>query len=217
MKLFEVVKGPKSAPDTLATAMELGRKIGKISAMAGNGDGFVADRSRTPFGTEMKLIARRRGASRTGRQSHGRFRRPDRPVCDGRSLGARHRLSHPPAPRRAEPELPPQSMVRWVFAVCRTCSKFAAKPSPIGCGHPIRRPPNHAAVCLPRAMDAEHCRRPGPTSSPLDGVFSNKCELRHNLHRFIPLFCELTGQGVQMAATQPSIWECQAGSKLRFR
>src|SRR5262250_1169921 len=56
MKLFEVVKGAKSAPDTLATAMDLGRRIGKISAMAGNGDGFVANRSRTPFGTEMNLM-----------------------------------------------------------------------------------------------------------------------------------------------------------------
>jgi 3-hydroxyacyl-CoA dehydrogenase len=56
MKLFEVVKGAKSAPDTLATAMDLGRKIGKISAMAGNCDGFVANRSRTPFGTEMNIM-----------------------------------------------------------------------------------------------------------------------------------------------------------------
>jgi len=56
MKLFEVVKGAKSGPDTLATAMDLGRRIGKISAMAGNGDGFVANRSRTPFGTEMNIM-----------------------------------------------------------------------------------------------------------------------------------------------------------------
>jgi 3-hydroxyacyl-CoA dehydrogenase len=57
MKLFEVVKGTRSAPDVLATGMALGRKIGKISAMAGNGDGFVANRSRGPFGTEMNLMA----------------------------------------------------------------------------------------------------------------------------------------------------------------
>src|SRR6516162_1752981 len=56
MKLFEVVKGTKSAPDTLATGMALGRRIGKISAMAGNGDGFVANRSRGPFGTEMNIM-----------------------------------------------------------------------------------------------------------------------------------------------------------------
>jgi 3-hydroxyacyl-CoA dehydrogenase len=56
MKLFEVVRGAKSAPDTLMTAMDLGRKIGKVSAMAGNCDGFVANRSRGPFGVEMNLM-----------------------------------------------------------------------------------------------------------------------------------------------------------------
>src|ERR1700739_2441422 len=47
MKLFEVVKGTKSAPDVLATAMALGRKIGKCSGLAGH---------RGPFGTEMNLL-----------------------------------------------------------------------------------------------------------------------------------------------------------------
>src|SRR6202040_1195022 len=56
MKLFEVVKGSDSAPDVLATAMALGRKIGKVSGWAGNTDGFVANRSRGPFGTEMNLL-----------------------------------------------------------------------------------------------------------------------------------------------------------------
>ena len=56
MKLFEVVKGTKSAPDVIATAMALGRKIGKVSALAGNGDGFVANRSRAPFGMEMGIM-----------------------------------------------------------------------------------------------------------------------------------------------------------------
>ncbi len=56
MKLFEVVEGTKSAPDALATAMALGRKIGKVSGLAGNGDGFVANRSRAPFSTEMVIM-----------------------------------------------------------------------------------------------------------------------------------------------------------------
>src|SRR5947199_4462214 len=56
MKLFEVVKGTKSAPDVIATAMALGRKIGKVSALAGNTDGFVANRSRAPFSTEMVIM-----------------------------------------------------------------------------------------------------------------------------------------------------------------
>ncbi len=56
MKLFEVVEGNRTAPETLATGMKLGRAIGKISAYAGNCDGFVANRSRIPFGLEQNLM-----------------------------------------------------------------------------------------------------------------------------------------------------------------
>jgi 3-hydroxyacyl-CoA dehydrogenase len=56
MKLFEVVKGTKSANDVLASAMALGRKIGKVSGLAGNGDGFLANRSRAPFSMEMNIL-----------------------------------------------------------------------------------------------------------------------------------------------------------------
>ena len=56
MKLLEVVRPSKASPETLITAMALGRKIGKISAMAGNTDGFVANRSRAPFNSEMVIL-----------------------------------------------------------------------------------------------------------------------------------------------------------------
>jgi 3-hydroxyacyl-CoA dehydrogenase len=56
MKLFEVVKGSETENDVLATAMALGRKIGKVSGLAGNGDGFLANRSRAPFGMEVNLL-----------------------------------------------------------------------------------------------------------------------------------------------------------------
>ncbi|HEX2943983.1 MAG TPA: 3-hydroxyacyl-CoA dehydrogenase NAD-binding domain-containing protein, partial [Rhodopila sp.] len=56
MKLLEVVRPAKASFETLATAMALGRKIGKISAMAGNTDGFVANRSRAPFNSEMVIL-----------------------------------------------------------------------------------------------------------------------------------------------------------------
>ena len=56
MKLLEVVRPSKASPETLMTAMAMGRKIGKISAMAGNTDGFVANRSRAPFNTEMVIL-----------------------------------------------------------------------------------------------------------------------------------------------------------------
>jgi 3-hydroxyacyl-CoA dehydrogenase len=56
MKTFEVVNGAKTSPVTLAAAMKLGRDIGKISAYAGNCDGFVANRSRIPFNLEQGLM-----------------------------------------------------------------------------------------------------------------------------------------------------------------
>ncbi len=56
MKLLEVVRGKASSPQTLATAMQVGRRIGKLSAMAGNTDGFVANRSRAPFNAEMVIL-----------------------------------------------------------------------------------------------------------------------------------------------------------------
>jgi 3-hydroxyacyl-CoA dehydrogenase len=56
MKLLEVVRPPRASAETMATAMALGRKIGKMSAMAGNTDGFVANRSRAPFNSEMVIL-----------------------------------------------------------------------------------------------------------------------------------------------------------------
>ena len=58
MKLLEVVKGDSSttSAETLVTTMALGRKIGKLSVVAGNTDGFVANRSRAPFNAEMVIL-----------------------------------------------------------------------------------------------------------------------------------------------------------------
>ena len=56
MKTFEVVEGAKTSDTTLAAAMKLGRDIGKVSAYAGNCDGFVANRSRIPFNLEQGLM-----------------------------------------------------------------------------------------------------------------------------------------------------------------
>jgi 3-hydroxyacyl-CoA dehydrogenase len=56
MKLLEVVRGTNTAPDTLASVMRMGKRIGKLSAVAGNTDGFVANRSRAPFNSEMVIL-----------------------------------------------------------------------------------------------------------------------------------------------------------------
>jgi len=52
MKLLEIVRGARTEPEVIATAMDLGRRIGKTVAVCGNCYGFVANRSRYPFGIE---------------------------------------------------------------------------------------------------------------------------------------------------------------------
>jgi 3-hydroxyacyl-CoA dehydrogenase len=44
MRLLEVVKTERAAPDALATAMAVGKKLGKVSVLAGVCDGFIGNR-----------------------------------------------------------------------------------------------------------------------------------------------------------------------------
>jgi 3-hydroxyacyl-CoA dehydrogenase len=44
MKLLEVVRGDKTAPDVLATAMDVGKRIGKVAVVAGVCHGFIGNR-----------------------------------------------------------------------------------------------------------------------------------------------------------------------------
>ncbi|WP_397592421.1 3-hydroxyacyl-CoA dehydrogenase NAD-binding domain-containing protein [Sphingorhabdus sp.] len=44
MKLLEVVRGDKTGPDVLATAMAIGKKIGKVAVVAGVCHGFIGNR-----------------------------------------------------------------------------------------------------------------------------------------------------------------------------
>lgn len=48
MKLLEVVRGARTAPDVLFTAMTLGRKIGKVPVVAGVCYGFIGNRMLQP-------------------------------------------------------------------------------------------------------------------------------------------------------------------------
>jgi 3-hydroxyacyl-CoA dehydrogenase len=44
MRLLENVRGAKSSKETIATAMELGKRMGKVAVLVGNCDGFVGNR-----------------------------------------------------------------------------------------------------------------------------------------------------------------------------
>jgi 3-hydroxyacyl-CoA dehydrogenase len=48
MKLLEIVRGKETAPDVLATAMAVGRKIGKVPVVVGVCHGFVGNRMLSP-------------------------------------------------------------------------------------------------------------------------------------------------------------------------
>jgi 3-hydroxyacyl-CoA dehydrogenase len=44
MRLCEVVRGEKTSPETLATALEVGKRIKKVGVVAGNRNGFIGNR-----------------------------------------------------------------------------------------------------------------------------------------------------------------------------
>jgi len=56
MKLLEVVKGEKSSPATLGTAMALGKRLGKVSVMAGNCPGFIGNRMIGGYSYQANLM-----------------------------------------------------------------------------------------------------------------------------------------------------------------
>jgi len=56
MKLLEVVRGDATAPDVLATAMAIGKKIGKVAVVAGVGHGFIGNRMLAPRQIEAQKL-----------------------------------------------------------------------------------------------------------------------------------------------------------------
>jgi 3-hydroxyacyl-CoA dehydrogenase len=56
MKLLEVVRGDKTADDVLATAMAIGKKIGKVAVVAGVCHGFIGNRMLAPRQIEAQKL-----------------------------------------------------------------------------------------------------------------------------------------------------------------
>lgn len=56
MKLQENVRGAKSSPETIATVMALGRKLGKVAVLAGNCDGFIGNRMLQYYTGEAEFL-----------------------------------------------------------------------------------------------------------------------------------------------------------------
>jgi 3-hydroxyacyl-CoA dehydrogenase len=56
MRLLEVVHGRETAPGVIATAMALGKKLGKIAVLAGNCPGFIGNRMVGPYLREAQFL-----------------------------------------------------------------------------------------------------------------------------------------------------------------
>jgi 3-hydroxyacyl-CoA dehydrogenase len=56
MRLLEVVRGRETAPRIIATAMALGKKLGKIAVLAGNCPGFIGNRMIGPYLREAQFL-----------------------------------------------------------------------------------------------------------------------------------------------------------------
>ena len=50
MKLLEIVRGEKTAPEVLGTVMALSKRIGKVGVVCGNRDGFIGNRMLGAYG-----------------------------------------------------------------------------------------------------------------------------------------------------------------------
>jgi 3-hydroxyacyl-CoA dehydrogenase len=55
-ELLEVVRGAATAPDVLATAMALGKKIGKVAVVSGVCDGFIGNRMLARYGAAANAL-----------------------------------------------------------------------------------------------------------------------------------------------------------------
>lgn len=56
MKLLEIVRGAKTTPAVLDTALALGERIGKVSVVAGNCDGFIGNRMLNTYVKEARSM-----------------------------------------------------------------------------------------------------------------------------------------------------------------
>jgi 3-hydroxyacyl-CoA dehydrogenase len=56
MRLVEIVRGKATSPETLATAMAVARKLGKVGVVVGNGPGFVGNRMMFPYMYEAQFL-----------------------------------------------------------------------------------------------------------------------------------------------------------------
>ncbi len=95
MRLLEIVRAEKTAPDVMATSMAIAKKIGKVGVQAGVCDGFVGNRMLASYGGEVQAMNAGRRHAAGDRRRAGRLGHGDGTAGGQRSRRPRRRLPHP--------------------------------------------------------------------------------------------------------------------------
>ena len=111
MKLLEIVRGAKTAPDVLVTAMQLAKKIKKVAVVAGVCHGFIGNRMLMPRQVEATKLLLEGATPEQIDRVHVEFGMPMGPFQMADLAGRRHRLAprpdaHREYPRRAVRDRP---------------------------------------------------------------------------------------------------------------
>jgi 3-hydroxyacyl-CoA dehydrogenase len=56
MRLLEIVRGSATSPATLASALAIGKRLGKVGVVAGNAPGFIGNRMMFPYMYEAQFL-----------------------------------------------------------------------------------------------------------------------------------------------------------------
>ena len=109
MRLLENVRGAKSSKTTIATAMAVGRRIGKVPVLVGVCYGFVGNRMLHQRGLQAEKLILEGALPHQVDKVLTDFGFPMGPVRHGRPRRPRRRLAHPEGARRASRRWPTAS------------------------------------------------------------------------------------------------------------
>ena len=101
MRLLEIVRGAQTAPEMLATAIAVGRKIGKVPVVVGVCHGFVGNRMLRVRSIEAERLLLEGALPQDVDGALTEFGFPMGPFATQRPCRARHLLAHAQGARRA--------------------------------------------------------------------------------------------------------------------
>ena len=97
MKLLEIVRGGRTAPETLATALALARRIGKVAVIAGVCEGFIGNRIFSRWRQQCDFLLEDGAYPQEVDAALEALRFRHGALCGGGPGRARHRLGKPQA------------------------------------------------------------------------------------------------------------------------